>query len=279
MVKRVVCAALSILIIAAMTACGDGGGDKQTDQQSIVDIQKSDEVPQTQESNQPEEPEPPSMVITTDFFSDEARQNTYEKAYESQNFQAVLDAVNQYISQNDTVDTDSAYEIINLAQPAADAMKNCVVEKDDFEGTYLIYYKGVQEISDSVAVVPTSYHTERGGKIGFYAQDWLFFDRLQIKVDDSIIFDADFDSDEKITEVISGGRIYEGIDCSNYQIDYAAIGAAQTASIRFENTETGKHIDHMLSAAEIKACASIELLCQSYRNLSDLMFAYNNPKK
>lgn len=211
-----------------------------------------------------------------DFFGSQDRQNAYRVAFESYNFDSVIDQCNTYLeSVSSPRADDNAYEAISLANAAAETARNCIVIADDFDDAYTIYYDGVQEISNDIAIVPSGEGTFTTVKAGFYASDWLFFDRIQIKADNEMIYDASFETYDKETDVIAGGSVFEGAILGN--VDLSAIANASNAIIRFKNTETGETHDHTLTVAEKAACGAVCLCCETNRNLSDLMFHYNNP--
>lgn len=225
----------------------------------------------------PTQPEAENPVNTADFFGDPERQAKYQEYFQSYQLGELLEYVNAYIDENGPQKSDSAYKILDiLGDEIVNICEKCTISYDSFEETYTAYYSGVEEISTSVCIVPRTSGSDYRVFAGFQKDDWLFFDRISIKLSESDdTLRQSFDSWDVETDVINGGiEEYALLDIG--EDDAELFGTSQDVIIRFENSETDETFDHELSESERMAVYGLYEIRDAYVDLSNLLYRWNN---
>ncbi len=194
--------------------------------------------------------------------------------------------VDEYIETENPGDGDSAYQINETLSEIHALLQLCDFVVDDFDGTTKVYYKGVSEISESINFIPYfktgdydfRYDGEMYFRLGFVADDWLFFERIYFKYDDTIV-DRKWRSDR---EVIGGGNILEIADNESDQFvkerEHPIFFTSDNITIRFEGDD-GTH-DHVLTEDELNALHTLYEIDQLVSELGNIRYAWEkqNPK-
>lgn len=218
-----------------------------------------------------------ARIANCDFFSNETRAEMYKELIESYQYAELQSYVQQYIDACPPKETDNAYAILSLIEEHISALGNCVISYDSFEEEYTVKYRNAEEISNNVNFVSTVSGSHYEAQVGFIAYDWLFFDHIYIKFSSEEI-ESNYISGSTINrEVLNGGIIQE---YATFFVDYDEIEKYETAEtivIRFENSETGEAIDHILTEAERNGIVTLVKLRYTYVELSNLLFRYKNP--
>lgn len=210
-----------------------------------------------------------------DFFSDEERQQKYEELYKSYQYSALVDYVNEYISENSPSLADSAYVILEITEPILPFENNFIIDFDDFDETYSICFPGATEISGSNSVVVTVKEKNVDAKLGFRKTGWLFFDEIQLSVNGEIEDSAHYKSYDVERNVISGRTIEEYV-YYNFDSDFIEkLEDAQAAIIRFINRDTKETYDHTLTENEINALCYGKKVEKTNILLSNILYYFN----
>jgi len=180
--------------------------------------------------------------------------------------------VQSYIENTNPPSYDSAYIIQSSLSPIMDDWENIEVQYDSVEKYALFYYTNVNSINNNIHFVPYATSNERNIFVlmGFYDSDWLFFEHIILSSDENILFST---TNNKIEDVIDGGKIYEADTFSLNDNDLQEILSHSNYTIRFKaQDDTFK--DYEISAEEYEAFVSIAKF-QNVRNiLSDLLYHF-----
>lgn len=207
-----------------------------------------------------------------DFFSDDQRQTIYESLYKSYRYSELLEYINEYISAASPTPIDSAYKIIDCVQPIVEYENQWNVECDDFDGTYILTFSGLADISQSNAVAVSLEESGLTIKIGFRKNGWLFFDSIALSIDKEVVYRASVSNTTR--NVISGSVIEEYCYCDFYDSVIEQLHSADTAILRFSNSDSKDYYDHTLSQAEKDAMYYGLLLRNSNKELSNILYQF-----
>lgn len=218
------------------------------------------------------------IVPLNDFFNDEQRQEKFNALYKSYQYSALTDYVNMYISENEIEPSDSAYAILDLITPALEYENKWIIDFDEFDSEYVLAFSGADSITTDNSVAVSIKGTGLDIKIGFHKNGWLFFDHIALSIDGEQVYTASVKSYDCTRNVISGNTIEEYCKCSFYDSVLEQLGSAETVILRFSNEDSGEVYDHTLTKDEIDALYCGLLLRVNNRELSNLIYRYNNPK-
>ena len=194
------------------------------------------------------------------------------------NIEELRKSVEAYINEEKPKTYDSAWKIKDIIDSLDECWGNIEVQYDDFTKKSAMYYKGVTEISESCHLVPyvTTDSSAMNFLIGFYAPDWIFFDKIEVsKGNDYIYIPAS--RTIKLEDVMPDATVFERIDKPSL-ISKDDIGALSTDSgnvMRFSNSSDGSALDFNLSNDEVNALKTISLVSEKYVELSNIVFRYN----
>lgn len=218
------------------------------------------------------------LVPLNDFFNDEERQEQFNVLYKSYQYLALADYVNSYFSENEVEQSDSAYTILDLIAPVLGFESKWVVDYDEFDSEYVLSFVGANSITKDNSVDVSIKGTELDIKIGFRKTGWLFFDHIALSIDGEQVYTSSVKSHDCTRNVISGNTVEEYCQCSFYDSVLEQLDAAKTVIIRFSNEDSGAVYDHTLTQNEIDALYCGLLLRVNNRELSNLIYRYNNSK-
>lgn len=218
------------------------------------------------------------LIPLNDFFNDDQRQEQFNALYKSYQYSALVDYIDAYISENEVEQSDSAYTILDLITPALEFESKWVVDFDEFDSEYVLSFVGANNITKDNSVDVSIKGTGLDIKIGFRKTGWLFFDHIALSIDGEQVYTASVKSYDCTRNVISGNTVEEYCRCSFYDSVLEQLGTAETAIIRFSTEDSGEVHDHTLTKNEIDALYCGLLLQVNNRELSNLIYRYNNPK-
>jgi len=206
----------------------------------------------------------------------------------SLDFDSLLAMVDEYLENPDVSENDVAYEIRELALRGAELAEIVDVVVDDFDGQITVYYPGIREISSTVRMVPyirpepSRVHGRAAPRVranfritkGFVRQDWLHFDRTELRMSNDQIVWRNYESGYKTEDVVQGGVREEArrwshglfhvvnndgeVRNSGYIYRFATqMDVNYDHVLRFVNRGRDENYDVVLSDAEISALATL----------------------
>ena len=199
--------------------------------------------------------------IENEFFASEDRVETFYRLMSSCNYQELKDYIDAFILEGQCPGYDVAYHLSAQLGEIIPLMQNCQIKVDNVEKCARIFYKGVTEITRSTNVLPFVETSDYGASLditlGFVRSDWLFFDRIYFASDSTET--EDFSFSNTITDVLSGGAVYEG-DTIGTSAQNALMRICKDSNpiIRFKNSDSEKYIDHELTGEETEALLQLE---------------------
>ena len=210
-----------------------------------------------------------------DFFADEGRMNSYNEYRENYDIENINIMVSEYIDSNMPTENDSCYKIQRVINDCKeiDNFKNIVIEHDDVENDTKVFYSGLDSISRNNNFVTYIEEKSVFTKVGFIADDWIFFDEIIIS-NGTDKFEHSYKSYDITTDVLDDGSITEWnrIIVSDKEEDII-LSENSNVTIRFKNDEDDKYLDHQLTETEIQAFSVIRELHDVYKSLE---YAENN---
>lgn len=245
-------------------------------------LQKDDDLifsiyaPEYEESEIYDLPHTIRDVNNSDFFADEERQKTYEELFTSYQYQELEEYVNQYIDNYSPEDHDNAFRIRAIINSLTEIVNNCDIQYDEFDEKYTVYFDGADTISLSTNIVPTVCETSFIARVGFFRNNWLFFDKLSIKfLNSDEIETHHFDSWDIERNIVQGGiEEYTTISIDDKKLE--KYENSDSVVLRFENTDTGEVIDHVLTDEELNGIIGAIKLRIAYVDLSNMLYRWNN---
>ena len=210
-----------------------------------------------------------------DFLSDPERREKFEELYKNYRYSELQEYLNQYLSENETSEMNSAYAILECIEPTLIYENEWSVVTDDFNGDIILSFPGADEISDSVSVNMHLKKTDLDIKMGFQKTGWLFFDHVKISADGEQIDSVAKNGYDCTRNVLYGSTIEEYANIKLYDDTLSEIGEAETVVLRFENGDTDETYDHTLSKVEKDALYCGFLLRTNNKDLSNLLYEYN----
>lgn len=223
---------------------------------------------------------PMIALAETDFFSDSAREESAQQLYNSIRFTELETLVEAYIDSERPGQEDSAYAILDILESGKEAIDAIAENIDSFDNSRSFTLDGVTSLEDGYCIVPcydANYWLH--AIVGFIADDWVFFDRIAISADGELVYEADFDSDETVTDVLNGGTVTEW---AIVPIDFISsdeleqICSSEKAIIRFQNTKKEAKFDHLLAEEEKSSLKHCYQLMNMRSMLSDLHWNYTH---
>lgn len=190
----------------------------------------------------------------------------------SYNFAGIIDLLSAYVDTEKPIDNDVAFELLESAQLAKQLLSKCAVFEDDFDGSILVFYTGVVSISNEINVVPLLSGTSPMVMYGFRASNWVFFDKIRIKVGDTEIISDSFQDVKR--DVVSGG--VKEYKITPMRLDVAEkIIAYEAPVIRFMG-DGGKMHEHALTESEMAAYRTIYELRNNVHFLSNTFYSWRD---
>lgn len=204
------------------------------------------------------------------ILSDQDRRWEINSLNDTLKYDELLELVNAYIAEKSPMETDPAFKIKEATESILKVLPECKIVTDDFSGDTVIY-GGVDAISSKINFVPRiSQEDYLGGyvyaDVGFQQKGWLFFDSVEIKIDEDNYCSEYFDYDETVRDVISGSTIKEEGEMSLSLEDAEALLQLESPVMRFENLDEGKKRDHTITKEELAALNRIYQI-EKYRDI------------
>lgn len=179
---------------------------------------------------------------------------------------------------------DNDIELIKSLKEKAAALKklseNCVIEKDTVEKNAQIYYGGASEIGTEVNFVPFMETDSNAAivtyRVGFRRSNWIFFDTIYIASDGTETKSYAFDYDCFVHDS-EGSGVCEYIDIKT-EVKEDIVNAIDkpNSTIRFENSDEDKYIDHSFTEAEKLALPRIEQINILHNELVSIVLDWEN---
>ena len=200
---------------------------------------------------------PTTVDRQPDLLRDDDARQTFRMQRLTYNYANILDAVDAYIDNERPLNTDNAFKIKNIVREIVELMAKCSNVVDEFEGEATLFYAGIDEITQDTCFVPSiSGNDDIDVRVGFVADDWLFFDHIRIKVTDDEYITDSF-KNNTIRDVLSGGKIKESaiFYCDDEDAN-EILNATVTPTLRFDGKDD-KVRDHTISAEELEALKTL----------------------
>jgi hypothetical protein len=186
--------------------------------------------------------------------------------------------VENYISEENPRTYDSVWKMKDIIDSLTTYWGSVEVKYDDFAKKSKIYYKGITDINEDYHLVPytTTESSSMSFLIGFYASDWLFFDKIEISKGGDYIH-IPVSRTMKLEDVMPDATVFERIDNPSLisKEDIDTLSTDSGSVIRFSNSTDGSVIDFNLSNNEINALKTINSISEKYVELSNTVFRYN----
>ena len=208
-----------------------------------------------------------------DFFMtmDEER---YGQLARSGQYDVLYNEVTKYIAENNPPDYDNAYYLLEYLTPIMEQWNELVIQYDDFEEKGRIYYKNVEEISETTHIVPYVATNKKGVEveIGCIGSDWIFFDKVEISGSPDNV--KIYNSKSGDREVLDDARVYEWISTDLREEECEHIQKSDERTIRFKNTSNGKYVDYTISEDEVLSISILQSLNEMPRKIEDLCHSF-----
>lgn len=213
-----------------------------------------------------------------DFFDQYDDASELQRMVRTQEISQFYDLVVDYIENTNPKSSDSAFELKEVMEPIVSDWESFTIVSDSFKDATYVYYGDIKEITDDVHFVPRyaagSSVPGEGFQItmGFYADDWLFFDEVNFYGGYYVIDDG---TSKKIQDVIKGKGIYEALTYYYYEdsFDDEDWDPEGLTAIQFENDEH-ETLEFELSDEEREAFDKM----QAYASMEETLFNIINRK-
>lgn len=199
----------------------------------------------------------------SEFFADETRREQFSQFLRNLDYAGLAVYLDDFIATHEITENDCVQQLKEDTEILSQLLSGCVVQKDEFEGTAQIYYSGIQNLNYNTCIVPYGKTSSTSESLSFYCTtgivqyDWLFFDHLALKGANDIIEKSNPSYDSVTRDVLENGNITEWLDMSSWKKGFETVIEENTGTIRFENTESGETVDHILTSEEISALSTI----------------------
>ena len=217
---------------------------------------------------------PLKITKNKDIFSNTEIRESIKELNNSYNYEDMLKTVSNYINKYSPSESDSAYALQKMLPSLIKYTKKCNVHRDEVSKEYSVTYNGVDAISKNVNIVPLISESTESITVGFKADDWIFFDNVDIYLDDAEPLYLSFGSVNK--EVLNSAAITEYADILLNDDDIEKIAKSKSSVIRFSNSDTEKTLDHKMSKDECMALKVIHAIKNSNAKISSMIFAFEN---
>ena len=249
--KKVLALVMVVLFALSTVAMAEVDVENMTDEdlralQTAIS-QELDKREKARAENQP----------TEDYLYDEKRLDIFHDEIFALEFDSIRQKANDYIESVQPDETDSAYAIIKTLDAIDQSLEPFEIEIDEFDGTWTAHYPGLTDISEEYCIVPYIKPNEYSNyKMGFIADEWVFFRKVMFSADGMLIGEREYKSTEieekvlrgEVTEWTSG--VYSLIDVDEEWL----LSDEHTIKIRFLNETKDTKYDHTLTSLEKEAC-------------------------
>lgn len=209
-----------------------------------------------------------------DILSDSDRRYDIDRMNTNLEYNEMLEIVNAYIADTSPNENDPAFKIKSDAEAILAILPECEIVSDEFEGSTEIY-GGVSEVTGDVNFVPyispsntlTSYVY---AKVGFKQGEWVFFDKVRIKVGENDYIEETFSYGDTITDVLGGGTVKEEGDMSIAIERVGELLNVESPVMRFEGDDD-KMREHTMTEAELSALNKIYEISLHRNNIDTII--------
>ena len=209
-----------------------------------------------------------------DILSDSDRRYDIDRMNTNLEYNEMLEIVNAYIADTSPNENDPAFKIKSDVEAILAILPECEIVSDEFEGSTEIY-GGVSEVTGEINFVPyispsntlTSYVY---AKVGFKQGEWVFFDKVRIKVGENDYIEETFSYGDTITDVIGGGTIKEEGDMSIAIERVGELLNVESPVMRFEGDDD-KMREHTMTEAELSALNKIYEISLHRNNIDTII--------
>lgn len=255
--------ALLLLVCLLLAGCGnttivESATDSQTTHvETQVEAQETGGVTTAPVETQPEIIET-TIPVKSSLTSEQA--DTCMAYFHSCQYAELAEFLTGLLEIGELTESVRLSNILNDCSSLAELISKCDVRIDTVEKETTIYYKGLDEISRTVCVVPylsatSKYSTSPDYQLGFIKSGWLFFDEVIVASDNVDSKSMTCNYYEPVHDVLSGGSIAEYVYTGYLNI--APFAADSNPVIRFKNSDTKETYDHQLSTIEIEAVTTL----------------------
>ena len=206
-----------------------------------------------------------------DFLTSDETREKLRNFLNDVEFSEIIGMAQEYIDVYDPSSSDNVFTILEAAQLAQDALDKCVIKHDSFDESYAVYFKGVENVSRTINMVPFYNGREARVIVGFTASNWVFFEKVRIKVGESEYVSSNFSYFDVTRDTVRGG-ITEYIETWFNVGETEQIINADSPSMRFEGDDKSR--DHQLSNNEINALIAINDIHSARRSISTSLFSW-----
>lgn len=196
--------------------------------------------------------------------------NAYIKKYD---FSGLMSAIEKHAEDGTLgLSEKEKQTIMELASEGMSEIEKCSSEYDEFDKTVIAHYKGVEDVSEKISMVPRCEDSNAFVTFGFIQEDWVFFEDVAIAGDNIETVWLHFNDFDVVRDVMKKGKIKESISCrlSDDQLDI--IVSAENAKIRFSDRSGDKTLVRDLSREELSALHTTNRISDIYRELSNLIY-------
>jgi|GEM_PF-4067508 len=210
----------------------------------------------------------------SNFFDSEERTALYNQYYKAGQYAELNVLLDQYIESENPTASDPVYITKGILEPILPILDNIMNVYDEVEGKSKIYFNGVHEITNEICLLPSKEGESKGFDItiGFRNPDWIFFNRVVIRLENDETISETYKSYDVNTEILSG-EILEAVTVS--QINSAKMSEFHPTMIKFENTQTGATYEHIVTESEIEALTMIQKFQFLNSELSNLRYRWS----
>ena len=245
--------------------------NEYTDQiNSEIEEMKTEIAEETETDVETEE----KTIIQSAYFD-----STDYEAYENIVRSGVWDELYAAIKEFDPQEDDPAYMVLQYLDPVMEHWDSISIEYDDFDNLSRFYYGDLKDLSSTIHFVPFASSNEPKifVKVGFYADDWIFFDDIKLNTDES--YHAGWSRTIDKVEDVTNGGILEYLIYSLEDKDIEQFFTSETHKIRFFNRDNEKHYDFDLSDQEVEAFEVIKDFYWVRNDILDTAYDYYKEKE
>lgn len=189
-----------------------------------------------------------------------------KEAAKSFDINTIINILNEYEDTNVSMaETDNYFVFKADIDIIQELLEHCTISYDSIDKNATVFYKGIEEVTNKINVIPYVKDGKATIRFGFIADDWIFFDRITIAADGMENIDNYYK--KTVTDVLNGGKIIEYVDSSLSNAEYVQIQNKTNYIVRFRNKEDGKFLDHSLTPKEVSALMTISTIGQKIEEI------------
>lgn len=220
-----------------------------------------------------------SLAFLESFLTNEEVVDGFKGASIEMDFEKAASLLEDYIDDFHPSSDDPVHRLLEITNELSVLVGRCSLIIDSVDNKKTLYYGGVEELSDGCNILPSlqgSTSSYLPGsmyiKVGFYAQDWLFFESVKLTFTDveTRAWTGSWKSYNLTRDVLGGGSIFEASPSVSLNSSDVETFASSTADVlRFRGADE-KNRDHQVTEAEqeaLKTLAQIYTLSQEAKDI------------